>query len=570
MAILSLHNRRFPDSEFLLLAGLSLFVISLSALPLGRLLLEGIAPGGTTNLDIARDVLGAKSTWIATQRTLVTGIGGAVVSVVVGAIFALLVALTDIRAKGPLVFCFMIPMMIPPQITALAWIQLFGPSSALLNALGIAPPLGSPHPMYSPEGIILLLGVQHAPLVFLALRAGLRNLPRETVEAARISGAGRIRVMWDVVIPLMAPPLIAGGALAFVSAVGNFGIPAMLGVPISYSTLPVLIYQRLSGFGPSIISEVAVLSIVVGLLALAGLLVQGWMLSRRDYRTIGAPSRTLDLQLGRWRPAAETACWLVIAMILIAPLLALAATSLVPAYGVRLSPETASLEAYREVIFRQAVTARAFGNSFLLAGGAALVLMMVAIPLGYFLAWRRSPLTRFLDIAAETPYALPGVVLAIACILIFLKPIPIIDISIYGTLWIIFAAYLGRFLTLGLRPVVSAFVQTDRALEEAAQSCGAGFLLRLRTAIAPAIAPSAAAGAILVFMTAFNELTVSALLWSSGTETLGVVVFSLDDGGYAVLAAAVAMLAVGAILLLMIAAHGLSNRLPRGVLPWRS
>lgn len=570
MATLSLQNRRFPDSEFLLLAGLSLFVICLSALPLGRLLLEGIAPGGTTNLDVAREVLSAKSTWIATQRTLVTGIGGAVVSVVVGSIFALLVALTDIRGKGPLVFCFMIPMMIPPQITALAWIQLFGPSSALLNALGIAPPLGSPHPMYSPEGIILLLGVQHAPLVFLALRAGLRTLPRETVEAARISGAGRIRVMWDVVIPLMAPPLIAGGALAFVSAVGNFGIPAMLGVPISYSTLPVLIYQRLSGFGPSIISEVAVLSIVVGLLALAGLLVQGWMLSRRDYRTIGAPSRTLDLQLGRWRPAAETACWMVIALILIAPLLALAATSLVPAYGVRLSPETASLEAYREVIFRQAVTARAFGNSFLLAGGAALVLMMVAIPLGYFLAWRRSPLTRFLDIAAETPYALPGVVLAIACILIFLKPIPIIDISIYGTLWIIFAAYLGRFLTLGLRPVVSAFVQTDRALEEAAQSCGAGFLLRLRTAIAPAIAPSAAAGAILVFMTAFNELTVSALLWSSGTETLGVVVFSLDDGGYAVLAAAVAMLAVGAILLLMIAAHGLSNRLPRGVLPWRS
>ena len=119
MAILSLHNRRFPDSEFLLLAGLSLFVISLSALPLGRLLLEGIAPGGTTNLDIARDVLGAKSTWIATQRTLVTGIGGAVVSVVVGAIFALLVALTDIRAKGPLVFCFMIPMMIPMMTNGL-------------------------------------------------------------------------------------------------------------------------------------------------------------------------------------------------------------------------------------------------------------------------------------------------------------------------------------------------------------------------------------------------------------------------------------------------------------------
>jgi iron(III) transport system permease protein len=554
----------------LLLAGLAAFVICLSALPLGRLLLEGIAPGGDPGLDVAAEVLTSKSTWVATQRTMVTGIGGAVISVLLGSLFALLVALTDIRAKGPLVFCFMIPMMIPPQITALSWIQLFGPSSALLNAIGMAPALGSPHPMYSPEGIILLLGVQHAPLVFLALRAGLRSLPREMVEAARISGSGRWRVMVDVVVPLMAPPLIAGGALAFVSAVGNFGIPAMLGTPISYSTLPVLIYQRLSGFGPSIISEVAILSIIVGVLALAGLLVQGWMLARRDYRTIGAPSRTLDLQLGRWRPVAEMLCWLVIALILIAPLAALAATSLVPAFGVKLTPDTASLEAYREVILRQAATARAFGNSFLLAGGAAIVLMLVAIPLGYFIAWRRSATTRFLDIAAETPYALPGVVLAIACILIFLKPLPIIDISIYGTLWIIFAAYLGRFLTLGLRPVVSAFIQTDRSLEEAAQSCGAPFLMRLRTAIAPAIAPSAAAGAILVFMTAFNELTVSALLWSSGTETLGVMVFNLDDGGYTVLASAVAMLAVFAILLLMGSAHALSGRLPRGVLPWRN
>ncbi|MEQ8709635.1 MAG: iron ABC transporter permease [Rhodospirillales bacterium] len=557
-------------SDRLMLCGLAVFVISLSALPLGRLLLEGVAPGGDPGLGVAREVLSSKSTWLATRRSMITGIGGAVISVILGSIFALLVALTNIRAKGPLVFCFMIPMMIPPQITALSWIQLFGPSSALLNALGIAPPLGSPHPMYSQEGIILLLGVQHAPLVFLALRAGLRSLPREMVEAARISGSGRLRVMFDVVVPLMTPPLIAGGALAFVSAIGNFGIPAMLGTPVSYTTLPVLIYQRLSGFGPSIISEVAILSIIIGVIALTGLLVQGWMLSRRDYRTIGAPSRTLDLTLGRLRPVAESGCWLVIAMILIAPLLALIATSLVSAYGVRLDFQTATLDAYREVIFRQEVTGRAFRNSFILAGGAALVLMFVAIPLAYFIAWRRSGLTRFLDIAAETPYALPGVVLAIACILIFLKPIPVLDISIYGTLWIIFAAYLGRFLTLGLRPVISAFIQTDRSLEEAAQSSGAGFLMRLRTAIAPAIAPSAAAGAILVFMTAFNELTVSALLWSSGTETLGVLVFNLDDGGYSVMASAVAVLAVIAILVLMTAVHALSGRLPKGVLPWQT
>ncbi len=561
---------RYGGPESALLAGLIVFVAVLSLLPMLRLLWEGIAPGGTPDLTVPREVLGDRTTWLATGRSLVTAAGGTAISLAIGVSFALLVALTDIRAKAALVFCFMIPMMIPPQITALSWIQLLGPSSALLKALGIAPQLGTPHPLYSPQGIMMLLGIQHSPLVFLALRAGLRSLPREMVEAARGCGAGPLRIMATVVLPLMTPPLIAGIALAFVSAIGNFGIPAMLGIPFNYATLPVLIYQRLSGFGPAIISEVAVLSIIVGGIAFLGVLVQGRFLARGDYRIIGAPSAHLAFRLGRWRPAVETACWSVIVMILVIPLLALIATSLVPSYGVPLTLESATLEAYTEVILRQTVTLRAFRNSFLLAGGAAVVLLAVAIPLGYFLSWRKSRMLGLLNLAAELPYALPGVVLAIASILIFIKPIPLIDVSIYGTLWIIFAAYLARFLTLALRPVLSGYAQFDRSLEEAAQMCGAGFMLRLTSVIVPAILPVAVAGAILVFMTAFNELTVSALLWSSGTETLGVLVYNLDDGGYTVMATAVAALAVAAILGLMFGAHLLSRKLPPGVLPWQA
>ena len=93
---------------------------------------------------------------------------------------------------------------------------------------------------------------------------------------------------------------------------------------------------------------------------------------------------------------------------------------------------------------------------------------------------------------------------------------------------------------LGLRPVVSGYHQLDRTLEEAAQVAGA------RLSAAPAhdhrcrcVAPAAAAGALLVFLTAFNELTVSALLWSSGAETLGVIVFfSFQQGGDSTYAAA--------------------------------
>lgn len=95
-----------------------------------------------------------------------------------GSSFAFAITLTDIRAKQSLVFCFMLPMMIPPQVTALSWLQLFGPASPLLSSFGMAPPLGSSHPLYSANGIALLLGIQHAPLVFLALRTSLVALAR--------------------------------------------------------------------------------------------------------------------------------------------------------------------------------------------------------------------------------------------------------------------------------------------------------------------------------------------------------------------------------------------------------
>ena len=170
-------RRVHVSGERAVFVALVVLVSGLSVVPMGRLVLESIAPGGQFGTGVLHEVLDARSTWRATWRSLETAVGGTVVSVLLGGAFALLVALTDIRGKRALVFCFLIPLMIPPQVTALSWVQVLGPSSALLNTLGIAPPLGTPNPIYSREGIIVLLGIQHAPLVFLALRAGLRSMP---------------------------------------------------------------------------------------------------------------------------------------------------------------------------------------------------------------------------------------------------------------------------------------------------------------------------------------------------------------------------------------------------------
>ena len=316
-------------------------------------------------------------------------IAATVLAAFLGCSIAMLVGITDIRHKNTLTFCFMLPMMIPPQITALSWIQLFGPSSVLLNMLGIAPAPGSSHPMYSPEGIILLLGIQQAPLVFLALKAGLAAMPREMVESARTCGAGRLVVLGTIVGPLMVPPLTAGLALAFVACIGNFGIPAMLGIPAQYTVLTTLIYQRLASFGPETISEAAALSMFISLLALLGYFFQSWAASRRDFRLVGGASAALKYHLGRYRLPLEFVCWAVITLILFVPGLTLFCSSLVSAYGVRLGFETMTFSNYAAVLLDHRATARAFANSFLLSGGAAVILAFICVPLGYFLIWRK-------------------------------------------------------------------------------------------------------------------------------------------------------------------------------------
>ncbi|HKX10643.1 MAG TPA: ABC transporter permease subunit, partial [Stellaceae bacterium] len=267
-------------------------------------------------------------------------------------------------------------------------------------------------------------------------------------------------------------------------------------------------------------------------------------------------------------PAFLAGAWLVLALVVAVPLAALIATALVKAYGLPLSAASITAENFRDVL-SQAATARAALNSLFLAGTTAIVVAGVGALLGYIVIWRNSAWARALAVGAELPYALPGVVLALAIILVLLRPLPLINVSLYGTLWIILAAYLGRFLVLSLRTTVAGYRQIHGSLEEAAAVAGAGLWRRIATVILPLAAPAVAAGAVLVFLIALNELTVSALLWSAGHETLGVVVFSLEQGGDTTLAAALSVLVVAATMALMGLASVVAQRLPQGVLPWQ-
>lgn len=570
---MKISQRSVWSGEGLTLAILIVWAVSFLLLPLLSLGQVALTLDGRFSLDPILQVLDSRSAHRAFFNSLESSAISALGAVLLGTVLALAIGLCDVRLKGIIVFLVLLPMMIPPHVTAISWIQALGPASPVLQWLGLAPPPGSTHPLYSKWGVMFLLTLQHTPLVFLIVRAALRSLPREMVEAGRIAGAHPSHVLRQIILPLLLPSLIAGFALAFVSALGNFGIPALLGIPARYTTLPVLIWQRLASFGPSVLNDMAAIAAVVAVIAVIAVLIQAYLQNRARNALIGLPQEALAISLGKWRPLVEGGIWGLIAASLALPLASLLAISLVKTYGLPLTVDSITFRNYTEVLFQQAVTPRAFLNSTLVAGGVAIVLAGIAGLTGFFAVHRDRPgyrrIAQFIAGLGDVTYAIPGLVISVAFILTFLKPIPFLGFSIYGTLWILVAAYLCAFFAVAFKSVGAAYHQLDPALDDAARVSGARFGTRLRRIFLPLIAPAAASGAILVFLTAYNEITVSALLWSSGNETIGTTIFNYEDGGYTTLAAAMSFITVLVTVLLMAVLDRMGQFLPDGAVPWR-
>lgn len=560
----------FRFGEVTTLVAVILVVTLLAGLPLALLFRTGLTDATGPTLRPIADALLNTSVQRALWHSIESAGLSAICATVLGTLLALVIGLTNVRARGLLVFLILLPMMIPPHVTAIAWLQAMGPGSPLLGMLDLAPPAGSPHPMHGLGGLVTLLTIQHAPLVFLILRASLRGFPRELVEAARLSGAGLGRILWRVILPLLAPALLAGWMLAFTAALGNFGINALIGIPGRYTTLPVLIWQRLSAFGPDMLPGVAVIAIILASLTVAVLGLQLFLTRRLRTQMSGMTQATLAHDLCALRPLVEAGLWLVIGATLVLPLSALVATSLVPTYGVPLSAMTATLANYAEVLLRQSVTSRAFVNSTIIAGSAALVIAGMSILLGHFMTRghrRRQRAAGLAAAQAEIAFAVPGLVISVGFILAFIQPV--FGVRLYNTAWIILLAYIAAFLAIGLKSVVAAFAQMDSSLDDAGRVCGAGFARRMRRISGPLAAPAAGSGALLVFLTAYNEVTVSSLLWSTGNETIGTVIFNYENGGYTTLAASMSVVTVAATIILMLGLNLVGRYVPAGIIPWR-
>ena len=390
------------------------------------------------------------------------------------------------------------------------------------------------------------------PIAYMLNLGPLKQMNPSLEEAGRISGAGIFRTMRDITLPLVMPSIWASMLLIFMSLMANFGIPAVIGFPARYFVLTTDIYLTILNFDKANNLQIAAaISMVLVVMALIAMQVQQYVQKGKSYAILSGKNVQPQLvELGQLKYLALAFLVFIVLITVVAPLVAILLTSITRALGVPLTPENLSLRHYETLIFGVPKIRRAFINSFLLAAGAATVIMLLSMVISYLLIRLKIKGGQAIEAVVLLPYAIPGTVVALAMILAFLRPLPLINFSLYNTIWILFVAYLARFLTFGVRSINAAFEQLHVSLEEAARISGADVVTTFKDIVMPLVKSNIFAGWFLAFIPALTELTLSILLFSVNNETLGVVVFGLHQEGKVNLTAALAFIVTIVVLLL--------------------
>lgn len=547
-----------------LILGLAvLLLLILVVYPLSTIAVESVKYENQFSVANFQEILEKRAYYRALQHSVEVAALSTIFSVIIGTFLAWLIARTDMPGRSFFRTAFVFPFIIPPFIGAIAWLQILGPygyiSRFLMDLTHSAKPLFN---IYGRPGIVLVMTLHGYPLVYMTALGGLERMNPELEEVAQISGARIFSVMKDITLPLMAPTIAAGAVLVFIADMANFGIPAVLGLRNNYFVLTTKIFDAIRAYGkPNHLAIAAGLSVVLSIVAGTGLFLQRSYLRGKEYTVISGKSMQPNVvELGRYKYWLFTICLSLVFITTIAPLIAILLTSLVRAYGLPPVPSNFTLDHYRNVFLLMPESQRAIRNSLLLAGGAATIIVFLGSLIAYITVKTQMRFRFLLDFFSSMPYAVPGTVVALAMILAWIKPIPLLQISIYNTIWILLIAYIARYLTFGVQATAGSLAQIHSSLEEAALISGANWLQSFKDIAIPLITPGLFAGWFLVFMPCVRELTISVILWSVGNETIGVAVYNLQEQGSTPDSAALAM----AMLVVLIGANFLTRRLTGG------
>lgn len=472
----------------------------------------------------------------AVLNTLLLGAVVTCTSTLIGVPLAFCAARFSFPGKALIALLPMTTLIVPEVIAVQTWLMVLGNNGFLTRFLA---EWGWRLPsFYGWFGLVTVMTFIYYTYVYIGTLAAIRGFDSQLEEASQSLGVTPRRSLFNVMVPVVVPAILASALLVFTLVVGNFAVAMILGQ--SVPLLSVLTYQSfVSEVGTNPVMQSTLASVSIGIVACV-LFLQRRIVARGRYEIVqgrGAAPRPLS---GRSAlPIAIGAAVVVVVSIL--PLVTVVVGAFTRARGPVMrwgEWTTANLE-------RVLVSAAdPIWNTLMFAGAATILSLLVSTLVGFLIVKKRNALTPVLDYLASLPLALSGTVLGIGLLLSFRDGF----LPLAGGAGIIVLAYLIRRLPFGIRNASSTLYNIPNSIEDASVSLGVPPLRTFFKVVLPLMVPSVAAAGVLVWTTTVAELSASVVVYSAGQETLPIQIFRLIDSNLMAQASAYGLVLVAIIL----------------------
>ncbi|EEG53762.1 ABC transporter permease [Enterocloster asparagiformis] len=554
------EKKYYFDIKWFVILAIVAFLVIFQVLPLLYLIYRSFFADGSFSLEGFKRIYSYPLNWTCLKNTLITAGLAMVFGVLLAFPLAWLVGRTNLYGKKFFRTLFVMTYMVPPYVGAMAWLRLLNPTVGTLNTLimSIFRLESAPFNIYSIGGLVWVLTTFYYPYAFITISRAMEKMDPSLEEASRISGASPFKTLMTVTLPLMMPSIVAAALLVFVAAASCYGIPSIIGAPGQIYTVTTRIVDYVYIGSQEGLTDATNLAVFLMAIALIVLYVSNFVVGKREYITVsGKSTRPNIVDLGKWRIPITVVVSLFAIVVVAIPFATVFMTSFTMNMGKSIfEAGNITFKYWHTILTRKSILGSG-QNSLISAAWAASLGMIICLIMAYLLKRTNVKGKGVPDFLITVGSGSPSVVIALALIMTMSGRF---GINIYNTMFIMVVAYMIKYMMMGMRTVVSAFSQISPSLEEAAQISGSGWIRRLKDVVFPLIVPSIVAGWFLIFMPCFYELTMSNLLYSNNTKTLGVELFTYQTYHSQQTASALA----SGILIIVIVLNYVLNKVTKG------
>lgn len=474
-----------------------------------------------------------------------------VVSLVIGAGMAVVIARTDVKWKSAWDILILVPLFLSPFTLLIAWISLAGARTGFINGIAAwfaGRPLSLVN-IYSYAGVVWVMVLISCPLAYLFTIGTLRSMDASLEEASRSVGASPLRTIASVTLPVCLPSILSAGLMIFVLTIETYTIPGIIGAAFGFMPLPWKIFEDATNVPPRMAHAAAAGTLLLAITA-AGIWFQRRItrFSNRYVTVSGKGVRAKPFQLGPAQPIVLGVIGLYVLCAALLPLGALILASFMR-FTAPLPKWQMLWTGYYTAFFSEPTTFAALPNTLGLALASGLLCVVIGGLISVLDIRSSSWWARLLSAVGVLPVAIPGLIFGIGLLWVYISS------PLYGTIWIMLLAYVARFLPYGIVVSRAAIVQIDRSLEESARMAGAGTLRVLWTITTPLIKTSLLAVFFLVMMQSVKEISASILLFTPRSQVLSTLAWQYVQSGDFQFAAMIGVIQTAMLTLLVILAR---------------